>query len=555
MRTVSGLPDLPTELFVIVTNYLDPIDIVRCRLTSKAWYREFTHESLLRDVLVREHGDAQEVRALIEPETGQMMDSLPGDKSGQPDDIWKRTFDRVIARRQALKSGKPRFITKRHLRDKLASALGKQGDVRDFIFPITPWGRYRDVLHPFSSSGERTEEQTPATVPTDLLETEWSYDSGLLVYPVMAEIQVYVLLDIEQDTLSVVPFDTKDRVVRRIRLKNNVLVFEWAEREPYQLNEHERVNRHYVSAFDVRLAKDSFPWLAQWEITLRSEWKLDYLGFPLSAPDCWYSDHSTTHYAVYIWQMNRFAWGGYEPIESLFIWDISEPSNHRPFGDSSGDSHVSGPRLVKKLSYLDLDFLTVRQRDTPFLRKLTLDGSACVYFFEEGCNRERGPHVGHGYDAGRRNRGNVVWERVVGIPVLGHGPCWEDRLGTSMIPSRDWRHSSFRSPQFLAPNRATCWRYRGMGHGIRNQILRDEPSSIKYFVVQHTIGVPEVWVFSDSDSWFTEVDLKDIEWRWKQIHGDERYLIIQSGEEIRILHFDCDFGARKKQGKPLLSRA
>lgn len=46
------LPDLPTDLYPTVTRYLDPIDVVRCRLVSKIWFREFTDESFLRDVLV-----------------------------------------------------------------------------------------------------------------------------------------------------------------------------------------------------------------------------------------------------------------------------------------------------------------------------------------------------------------------------------------------------------------------------------------------------------------------------------------------------------------------
>lgn len=45
---------------------------------------------------------------------------------------------------------------------------------------------------------------------------EWTYDSGLLVYPDMIETQAYVLLDIEQDTISIIPFDTRNRIVRRI---------------------------------------------------------------------------------------------------------------------------------------------------------------------------------------------------------------------------------------------------------------------------------------------------------------------------------------------------
>lgn len=541
------LLDLPTDLFLIVTRYLDPIDIVRCRLVSKSWHKEFTDESFLRDVLVKEYGNSRDVRALSELELRYMAPS--GSDFGQFQDIWKRTFDRVTARIRALRSGRPQFVSKRHLYHGPTTPMEKQSNSQDHHVPIYSWGRYLRMADQYRRClvSVLREKQ----VPTDLLETEWTYDSGLLVYLDMIEAPAYVLLDIEQDTLAVVPFDMKDRIVRRIRLKHNLLVFEWAEKEPYhKLNELEEVHRHYVTAFDVRSTKDCFPWLSQWQITFRSEWKMHYLGFPLSAQDCWFSDHSTTHYAVYIWQTNRSAWGENEPIESLFIWDISQPSSCRLSGDPSRGSQAPvEPRLVKKLSYLDLDHLTIRQRDTPFLRKIALDGSACVYFFEEGCTRERGSHVGHGYEAGRRNPRDVVWERIVGIPVLGPGPIWVDRLGLDSTFIHESQHTDYESPDPLSPKRATCWRYKGMGAGMINQIVQDKSAGIKFSVVQRTIGSPEIWVSSDSHGWTTEVDLQDIQWRWKQIDGDERYLIIQSNQELYVLHFDRDLGAAMKKGK------
>lgn len=549
METVLDLPDLPTDLFLMVTRNFDPIDIVRCRLVSKSWLREFTDESFLRDVLVREYDEAKDVHALLDLESKHAIDRSSWNDFGQLRDAWRRTFDRVVARRRALKSGRPRSVTKLDLRSGLTNLLDNQADVRGCHIPVFPWGRYH--------RSARVDVWPEERVPTDLLETKWTYDSGLLVYPDMIEIKSYVLLDIERGTIAIVPFDIKDRIVRRIRLKHSLLVFEWAEAKPYhKLNELEEVHRHYVTAFDVQSAEDSFPWLSQWTITFRSEWKLHYLGFPLSVQDCWLSDHSTTHYAAYIWQANRSAWGQNEPIESLLIWDISQPSIYRSFDDPSDVSQVSiGPRLVKKLSYLDLDFLTIRQRDTPFLRKIALDESACVYFFEEGCQRERGSHVGHGYGAGRSNPRDVVWERIVGIPILGPGPNWEDRLGKDSTFSGDWQQTDCSSPDLLTPKRATCWRYAGMGSGIRNQVVRDESAGITYSVVQRTIGFPEIWVSSGSHSWSTEIDLQDIQWRWKQIDGDELYLVIESNEELHVLHFDHDVEAQRKKGRQFLDTA
>ena len=542
MGSVVDLPDLPTDLFLMVTRFLDPIDVIHCRRVSKSWHREFIDESFLREILVREYGYTQEVRAIERLESLEfenMLDKPYFDDSGQFQNVWRNAFDRVLARKIAIKSGKPRSVTKLDLRSEL-KILGKQAGTPDIRFPIIPWDRYRKSRRDSSMwYGSR--------VPTDLLETEWTYDSGLLVYADMIEIQSYVLLDIEQDTISIVPFDIKDRIVRRVRLKHNLLIFEWAEKESYhRLNELEEIHRHYVTVFDVKSREDSFPWLTQWKITFRSQWKLHYLGFPLSAKDCWLSDHSTTHYAVYFWQTNRSAWGENEPIESLLIWDISQPSSHRPSNDYSGGSLVhTVPPLVKKLSYLDLDFLTVRQRDTPFLRKIALDGHACVYFFEEGCNHEMGMHVGHGYDAGRRDLRDVVWERIIGIPVLGYGPRWEDRLGKDSTSDGEWHQANLKAQDPSMPLRATCWRYTGMGKGIRNQIVRDDMAGIMYLVIQRTIGDPEVWV-SDSDSWYTEVHLPLMIWHWNAIDGDERHLIIQSDEDLHILHFD-DNPRRKRQ--------
>ena len=540
MSIALNLPDLPTDLFLIVTRYLDSIDIVRCRLVSKQWHKEFVNEYFLRDILFREYGQARDVRALLDLENDNSVDRSTGTDFDQPRDVWRRAFDRVVARRRALESGKPRSVTTRVLRGGPTNILKKEVDVRDYHIPVFPWNRYLRL------AGQRRNSQPylglDDKVPTDLLETEWTYDSGLLVYPDMAEMQAYVLVDIEKNALSIVPFDMKDRIVRRIRLKHNLLVFEWAEKEPYhKLNEFEEVHRHYVTAFDISPVEHSFPWLAQWKIAFRNEWKLHYLGFPLSAQDRWLSDHTTSHFAVYIWQTNRSVWGENEPIESLLIWDISQPSDYHPSDDPSGGKQVSvGPHLVKKLSHLDLDFLTVRQRDTPFVRKIALDGSDCVYFFEEGCRREEGSHVGEGYQADRCRPRDLFWQRVVGFPILGPGPYWEDRQGRDSTNAQRWEHMGSRKS-----DTATCWRYEAMGAGVRNQIVRDESASVEYHVIQYTVGVPEVWVLSHSDKSCKKIDLGDVQWQWTRIDGDERYLIIQSNEVLHILHFDHDDGAKR----------
>ena len=285
-------------------------------------------------------------------------------------------------------------------------------------------------------------------------------------------LQAYALLDIESNTTAIVPFEFVHRIVRRVRLQHNLLIIEWAEKEPYHnLNDHEQVHRHFATAFDVVPIEGCFPWLSRWNVTYRSEWKLHYLGFPLNQRDVWFSTHSSTYYAIYIWQPNRSAWGEDEPIESFFIWNISQPSTpDHPLGNGQPRT---GPHVVQKLCYRDLDHLTLRQRDTPFLRRIELDGDGCVYFFEEGCSGERGLHVGH-----QRGIIEEYWERVVGIPIVGYGPRWEDRCDNNS----DLAAASATSTENGSPKRATCWRYSGVYPTIRSQAFQDEPAGIGTYI-------------------------------------------------------------------------
>jgi hypothetical protein len=70
----------------------------------------------------------------------------------------------------------------------------------------------------------------------------------------------------------------------------------------------------------------------------------------------------------------------------LTIWDISSLSPYRPSEDPTGENKPDeahrGPKVIKRLSFSDLDFYRIRQRSTPTLRSLDLDDNH-VYFVEE----------------------------------------------------------------------------------------------------------------------------------------------------------------------------
>lgn len=188
-----------------------------------------------------------------------------------------------------------------------------------------------------------------------------------------------------------------------------------------------------------------------WLTISRSEWKIHFLGMPLNSRDRFYSTHTASHYALYLWQPNRSAWGEDDPIESLAIWDISSPSNYRPSEDptgkgiSAGGSH--GPRVIRRFSFADLDFYGIRQRSTPTLRALELDENH-VYFIEEDHRWLTGPEATH-------NRARLHKVKSIGIP-FGAGPRWVDECGADGDATISYceRDLNTRYPRF-----APCWRH------------------------------------------------------------------------------------------------
>ena len=528
MGSSPDLVGLPTDLFLMITDLLTPLDIIKCRLVSRSWLLGFTEGSFLREILLKEYPDAYEIRNFLTYKRTKGVHVTPKTLDG-PSNNWEKTFDKVVARYHALKKGKPWRVTMKTL----VSSMSPCGQRH-----VTPWEPFQtrylpvvewDRLLPFHSPGRRDITQI------DLPEPGWAYDSGLLVYADVA-IAAYIVLDLEADSASIVPFDIEHCIVRRLRLKKHVLVIEWAQATPYhQINGTEQVHRHFVSAFDIVPSTGHLPWLSRWNVVFRNEWRLHYLGFPLLGLDIWLSSHSKTHFVAYFWLHNRSAWGEDEPLESLLIWDISQRSDYRPSADPMGrDKALEGPRLVKKLSFSDLDFLTVRQRDTPALRRIEVDGNSGVYFFEEGSCLEYGSHVADQF----WNQGPNYWERVIGIPILGLGPHWEDRCDDSDIAGR---LGVAQYPEEGLNPRATCWRYSGIYPGVRNQVIRDKCAGIE-FSIEHRVDevFPSLRISSKSKSWTSIIDIPYLDWLTCKASGDERWFITQDQNKIYILHFDKD---------------
>ncbi|KAK6865786.1 F-box domain protein [Apiospora arundinis] len=410
---LKDLTDLPQDVFLLIITYLSAQDSIACRSISRAWHDAFTSEGASL-VLLRWHFPrSREARALD-----------LGSRSPDPRrESTAAVFAKVARRYHHLRQAKPRLVEK--------IDVVQEATHRHLHRGVAPWDRilrWNDNKAIFQYSD-----------PT------WCMDDGLLIYPGLDGGQ-YVAYDLETQRRFQVPFDNTDKIVRRVRLACGVLIIEWCERAPYhQLNEREVVHRTFATAYDVQRARShsSQPSLSSssslrrppklaivrsssddssaWSIVFRSEWKIHFLGLPLNATDRFFSTHSGTHYALYIWQPHRSPWGDDDPIEQLAVWNISFPSAYRPSLDPAGIKRPDadlGPSVIQRLTWRELEIIGLRQRHTPAIRELALDENN-IYIHEEE----------HRWLAGAQSsifppRHHTV--RCTGFPLVGFGPIWYD---------------------------------------------------------------------------------------------------------------------------------
>lgn len=315
---------------------------------------------------------------------------------------WTVTFATVARRYHHLRTATPWTI------EEIKLGSTEQGPSRMF-YPVAIWDRFL-----------RLDDKT---APFHYPDPAWSYsqDDGLLVYhsAVLEDTagkdeqtasSPWRLRDLETGEEVVVPFPQgEDRIVRRVRLCDRVLVLEWCEREAYhQLNDREECHRHFVTVFDVFREGGSGATAGgepTWAVRPRCQFKTHFLGFPLNRHDRFFSAHTATHYAVYVWQPNRSLYND-DPIESVIVWDISAAGQ---------------PRTIRRITWDTLAFYGVRQGATPTLRSLGMD-ERNLYFAEE---EHRWAEGGHSSLVPPR----VHLVRSTGIPIVVPGTAGQDTVG------------------------------------------------------------------------------------------------------------------------------
>lgn len=399
---VSGLPTLPKDIFWIIVSQLEPRDLIRCRRVSKLWHQAFVDPTNLGPLLTMLFPYAKETRERLQL---QLTRSASGHDALS--NFSSKIFDRVACRYYHLARGKPTSVKKYALCGDYSRITGE----REW-FPVPPWESHASHLN--------------QRVDLLLREASWSYEDGLLVYP-SAEHHCLVLMDVSRDEKIMLPFLITGKVIRRVRLHHSVLVVEWAEPKAFHwLNDSDGVHRHFASSFDVRRTGKEL------SVEFRNEWKIMFLGHPLSERDRFFSSHNKTHYTVYIWQPNRSLYTADEdaPIESLFVWDISKPSSYRPSLDPTGrlkdDGEDDGPYIVARFGFRELGLYSIRQRGIPSIQRLEVAKDGCsVQVTEHMCVSTEDPLVGP-----------IGWAslvNVISIPLVGDGPC-RRRLVSDVFP-------------------------------------------------------------------------------------------------------------------------
>lgn len=422
----SDLTDLPNEVLDIIALFLQPEDVIRCRLVSQRWLSAFTKPDLSKHVLQAFFPRAREVR-------------LANDRSD-----WTAILTAVLGRYHFLQKGAACYSEKLPIQQ----AFVEPGWAR--FYPISTW------QHELYFESRVAEFHYPDTL--------WAYDDGLLVFP-SAKTQKYQLYDIAVGSYSDVNFEIENkRYIRRMRLCERTLVVEWAEVECVELMNGvggTQNHRHFVTVYDI-LPVHQTGWLRKggiesirddcrnsgWITQFRCELKIG--AFPLDSKHRFYSTHNTQNYALYSWEPNNSLGDIGHPFESLSIWDISTPHPYRPSLDYTSKHRPlipsSGARLLKCLKYRDLRFHGLLQNLQPRFRELVLDAGH-VYVIEEDHRWMVGS------ETGRLPRLHRL--KTTGIPFAS-GPAWVDECGADGDVHLSFCQRTTQQRQVGAP---PCWRH------------------------------------------------------------------------------------------------
>jgi hypothetical protein len=408
----GDLPYLPQELFQMIVHDIEPVDFVRCRRVNSAWYRAFTSPISLAYILKSSYPLAKEVRELFQTGTPNALQTIHDLSQGKQ----RVLFDRVVQRYYRLARGMPRSVHKFYLQQAETAEYGRR------FCAVPPWDSH--ASHPGGK--------------IDMLfdHAFWTYEDGLVVFPDEHE-RSLVLLDLETQLTFMVPFVSANKIIRRIRLQDKLLVIEWAEDEPIDSLGLPSLHRYYATSFEINRAGRG------WDVILRNEWKIIPYGHSLGHGHWFHSTHSRIHYAIYSYGLPRHSRGEVNALGDvpLTIWDISEFSEYRVSQDSMSQSQDasrdSGPFIVAEFKPQQLEpepplspfgLSRIRRGWATNIMRMDIDSSAYTISITEI------EDVGRRMDYNPLEYAPVV--NVISIPFARSGDPYRRQVQTCYPPYR-----------------------------------------------------------------------------------------------------------------------
>lgn len=569
------LTNLPYHLLEAVVTYLPPQDVIRFRRISRDTYQTLTQDALCIKLLNDSFPHCKEaniLRDLVEKNCRAEMEATD----------WKTVLDTVVRRYKHSFPKNFELDLRPHSLEKIP-----QSPPTPRIRGVTPFEQW------FVSPDTHVDGDVPETAPWRSEEPTWTYspERGLLVYPFPGKGgPILKALDLQTGKKVRVPFQIEGKIVRRIRLAHDILIVEWCFDQPSSpTNFFEPMFKHSVTAFDVILSSPGNGQLPlkqghdhpTWRITFRAEWQLSEPKLPLGLQDRFFSVHNKTHYAVWIWRWREVpgrAEHGEQSQQALFIWELDQPANRRTTARRVVQSATaSGAHLLQVLRGASLCHLGLHQHGNPSIFSLHIDANTWDTHSQSACGQVFAHTEIHGHAIGRHGppiRGNFHHLWSIGIPILGHGPSWNDEcLDAPVIdeevrwemgdPMADWEeHFELRAKQITGcsiprpdilldyhhkmrtwPGWAPCWRHANRGICIVSDVF-DPDAEIRFTVSRDYFGDSlrvHKWQSENLEevtgNHSLNLDESDDELEWQDIQIQvEHFWDIESGRSLPCAH-------------------
>ncbi|KAI1436606.1 hypothetical protein GGR50DRAFT_649859 [Xylaria sp. CBS 124048] len=561
---ISDPTGLPYDLFLLIIGHLTAEEIIECQRLSRAWNFALTNGVVTRSLLRWHFPRVWEMRNALREEQEEQEEG-EGDHTTAN---LERVYQHVYHRHQRLRTAEPKRVEK--IRNATAATAKRDDDAHASFREVEPWDRRLEF-----GGGENEENitndnnnninyTTVSTAPFQYGNTDWSLDDGLLVY--RHSRSRYVVRDLETNYREYIPFNVLKKTVRRLRLAEGVLVFEWC-RIPCAV-----ICAHFATAFDICRRRGRRFVVADrgtpfFHIRQRHEW---LIHAHIGPRDRFFSAHTAKYYALYLWQQD-----GNRPVEDddtreqLMVWDITATSSSSSPLYNRRRSYVPGvnddddeeeavhdtpqPQMLKIFKASDLAFLEILQGHEPTLREIYLDATS-IYVHEEDHHWLTGVHVPPATSLIPRPSLHEV--RATGFPLSGIGPRWFDKCSAdgdeerSFCPRAGSARRLRRRGVSLWPGWAPCWRHEDLPNvtvsevvdkeaGVRIAARRCfEDTSLVSYVRRPESGEDEEKDEGEEEEEFFDEELWDQLLGKGMIAGDERWVVGEDRKgEITVVRF------------------